>query len=527
MSPRLPVDTVSRGLILALLLSGAPLAADDQPSPPPRPPAEAVYSRFVVLADAGGETVAYARAIIAPGYTCPAIGGGSAPQEMTTRDNPHNFPVIVCEAEIGFDQNLELLLAGTPLELPTVRRDPERILVFGDTGCKRYQPGSNTGCAAGTPAEPFASLATAAAQGPAPDLLLHVGDYNYRGTGNHVLFTVEENGRARQQPEWPYDAGHGSEEGAECNQGQGVEFWSHNAPNSNYPDTWEDWRDDFFAPAEELLPLAPWVFARGNHELCSYSGPGWFYFLDPSSNLGEGQLQCPEPSPGDALIDNVVLSRSYAVDLGSLQILVLDSANACDFFTNPTFEARYERQVGELAELAAAEGTAWLLSHRPFWSIAEYHPNKSTGCTPENRWACMNQTLQAALDRAPGGSLPASVELLLAGHVHRFQSVTFPQIDRPPVVVVGNGGVALDDSPPHGQVEVSVDGDPAHTLTTGAEVTLAGKSVPAFGYLDVSYSADGWSGEIQTLAGTPIAVCGSEQQARGSVCELAPGVEVQ
>lgn len=51
-----------------------------------------------------------------------------------------------------------------------------------------------------------------------------------------------------------------------------------NGPNVNNStgnpdaDAWEAWWLDFFQPAGELLTAAPWVFARGNHELCSHAG---------------------------------------------------------------------------------------------------------------------------------------------------------------------------------------------------------------------------------------------------------------
>ncbi len=62
---------------------------------------------------------------------------------------------------------------------------------------------------------------------------------------------------------------------------------SQNSTGNPDADAWEAWWLDFFQPAGDLLTAAPWVFARGNHELCSHAGPGWFYFLDASSELPE------------------------------------------------------------------------------------------------------------------------------------------------------------------------------------------------------------------------------------------------
>ena len=65
----------------------------------------------------------------------------------------------------------------------------------------------------------------------------------------------------------------------------GPGYWSQNMQGSPIPDVWSAWRDDFFVPASRLMKTAPWLFVRGNHELCSRAGPGWFYLLDPASSL--------------------------------------------------------------------------------------------------------------------------------------------------------------------------------------------------------------------------------------------------
>lgn len=510
-------------LILAGLVAGASAA-----STPSIPRSGATHGHYVVLGSANGETVGYARIITDPGYACPQIQGGAKAIQMTSRDNPHGFPVIVCEAQIGFEQELEIVLQDRSLPLPTVRKNPTRVVVFGDTGCKEYSAKSNSGCAPGTPAQPFASLTTAAAESGTPDVILHMGDFNYRGTGSRLMFTVEEDGKAKQVAEWSYDAGDGTGAEEQCVQGSDTTFWSQNAANSNHPDTWGGWSDDFFSAARDLLAKAPWVFARGNHELCSRAGPGWFYFLDPSSNLDGEQLSCPKPDPPAGALPNVVLGEPYAVDLGSLRLLVLDSANACDSFLNDTFTERYTKQFEELGRLAEGAETAWMISHRPIWGVTSFSSTESTGCTSADQWGCINQTLQAALKDGLSGAFPDSVKLLLSGHMHRFQSVTFTD-GRPPMVVVGTGGVALDASPPLGTVDVTVDGASADTLTTGAYVSNNGKLQPAFGYLDVTYQADGtWSGVLHSPPeGFTLANCGSELEAKGSVCVLGSGVKAE
>ena len=80
----------------------------------------------------------------------------------------------------------------------------------------------------------------------------------------------------------------------------GPAYWSQNMQGSPIPDVWPAWRDDFFMPAARLMKTAPWLLVRGNHELCSRAGPGWFYLLDPASALLGGariQESCPPQTP--------------------------------------------------------------------------------------------------------------------------------------------------------------------------------------------------------------------------------------
>jgi hypothetical protein len=212
---------------------------------------------------------------------------------------------------------------------------------------------------------------------------------------------------------------------------------------------------------------------------------------------------------------------------------MVDSANACDAFTQETFTAAYSRQLAWLGRLAPAAGRAWWVSHRPLWGVTGFDANESTGCTAADTYGCINQTLQAALGRGLGGALPPAVELVLAGHMHRFQAITFaPEpgalAGRPPVVVVGNSGVALDPTPPVGAFSTAVGGRPASVLATGAEVGTPDGDQAAFGYLDVTFDGAGgsWSGRLVDPAeGLTIATCGAPGAGGGGpVCALAPGI---
>ncbi len=437
---------------------------------------------------------------------------------MSKRENPHGFSVDVCEAAIPFDSKLAISLGEQTLSLPTASRNPTRILAMGDTGCKEKD------CQTGTAAEPFASLASAAAL-KAWDLILHMGDYNYRGTPSKVVINGESNSGSE---EYAYDAGDGTSESEYCLQAPDSGFISQNASGNSPRDSWEAWRDDFFLPAGELLAAAPWVFARGNHELCSRAGPGWFYFLDASSKLAKGdgkQWSCPLPDPTKNPIENVVLVEPYSVNLESLNLIVLDSANACDAFAPSQaqdFLDQYSKQFGTVENLAAGTETSWLLTHRPIWGVQSFEKGTSTACTSKNEYSCVNQALQYGITQSSGGKLPKHLRLSLAGHMHHFQSLTFAGGARPPQLIIGDGGVELADSGPVGKFETEVEGMLVQGRAISTEVEASNQKIPAYGFLEIAYTPDGsWQGSLENVQrGVELASCGSQKAAAGSVCEF-------
>ena len=506
---RVPFLVISAGLILGHSPGcGSSDTGEEAPS------AQEPY-RYVFLAQSQGQTAGFARLILDPpmatGQRCPAITGGSSPIQTSRRANPHNFSVDVCEAVIPpseFGSALSISMGGATYSLPPINMNPTEILVMGDTGC---YPGkaSEGNCPAGTRAEPFASLAAGAA-GSGWDVMLHMGDYNYRGT-----------------PGGFYDAGDGRREKHNCDQAPGSGFRSMNVDGT--PDNWQNWKDDFFSPAGELLWQAPWVFTRGNHELCSRAGPGWFYFLD--SSYGENQRACPTPDPQNDPISDVLLPEPYLVELGSLNVAVLDSANACDAFATPEtkqFTDAYTRQFSAIGRMTDGKGPTWLMTHRPIWGVNPFVDHKSTACTSPGTFACLNQTLQTAISSKAGlnGNLPPEITLSLAGHMHKFQSLTFtPSRGAParvPQIITGDGGVGLDDRAPCNSFGATVEDYSTAGRATGGTMTTKQGTVQGFGFLEVQYNPGGtWSGILEDPhSGARIAACGTTQQANGSVCEF-------
>ncbi|WP_428355632.1 hypothetical protein [Methyloprofundus sp.] len=157
-------------------------------------------------------------------------------------------------------------------------------MILGDTGCDQHSTDFKEKCANPTH-WPFPQLAQSALA-EHPNLIMHVGDYNYSGTPG----SIKVDGHKVRV----YDAGDHAKNGS-CKASS--TYFGQNSLKSNFPDQWKYWQHDFFHAAKGLLASAPWVFARGNHELCSRAGPGWFYFLDANSPLTGGeQLSCPAAS---------------------------------------------------------------------------------------------------------------------------------------------------------------------------------------------------------------------------------------
>jgi hypothetical protein len=229
-------------------------------------------------------------------------------------------------------------------------------------------------------------------------------------------------------------------------------------------DTWPSWRADFFAPAAPLLRAAPWVVIRGNHEQCSRAGEGWFRFLDP------------RPRPASCTDD----TGPYVVPTGGPVIAVVDSSPASDDSAPPADVTRYAAQLDQLAAMMPAY--TWLATHRPVWGLDSWEGKLSFG----------NQTLQAAMR----GRLAASAALLLAGHVHLFEGLAF-EPRRPPMLLVGNGGTALDTPITQAVVGMTLDGA---TLTTA-------KTLASFGYVTMEPVAGNWRATVHDVDGRVLTEC--------------------
>jgi calcineurin-like phosphoesterase family protein len=237
---------------------------------------------------------------------------------------------------------------------------------------------------------------------------------------------------------------------------------------SPFGDTWAVWRADFFAPADTLLKGVPWVFVRGNHEECSRGGQGWSRALEPY--VFDAEKGCN----GDG--------KPFAVRLPGLTLAVMDVASAQEEKVDDAQAQTYREQYRSLAEITS--GPTWLLQHRPIWSPGGVVAGKLVG---DNR----------TLAEAATGVIPEHVALMLSGHHHLFQVLSY-QSNLPPQIISGHGGDYLNQGP---------SADPAGWIVNGVTVKGGLNITGTFGFLVLETQGDGWQLTNYDKLGTALKAC--------------------
>ncbi len=228
-------------------------------------------------------------------------------------------------------------------------------------------------------------------------------------------------------------------------------------------DTWEAWDADFFAPAKNLLASAPWVFARGNHESCDRSWRGFFYYLDPR----------PFSPTCDAF------SPPYPVKLGKFELIMFDSATTSDKELDPKLVARY---AAELAGIHADH--AWFVLHHPLWGL-----KVAAGSAPGTLPSESPTEVTEAWESSP----VKGIDLIVSGHTHLFELLSFDQ-GRPPQLVAGDGGTEMAMALP----------DQIAGLKLRGATLLSGQDAHEFGYTILTRIANGWQLTLTSAAGRAI-----------------------
>ncbi|HWC62516.1 MAG TPA: metallophosphoesterase [Rhizomicrobium sp.] len=262
------------------------------------------------------------------------------------------------------------------VRLPAVNPVPERIVVLGDTGC-RLKGAAIQNC--NNPKDwPFANVAAAAAR-LKPDLVIHLGDYQYR-----------------ESPCPPANPG---------------------CAGTPYGDNWPAWKADFFAPAAPLLAAAPWVFVRGNHETCDRSGAGYLKMLGPLAYAP----------------DCVDHQAPYRVPLGDFSLMVMDDADADDFAVNPAHVPVYQAELEDAVK--PSQMPVWLVLHRPIWAAS----TGPLGIPAGGNAQIIAAAEKTMLTRPVSLMLAGHLHTFEAINYARGQVEGTP----PPQIVAGNGGDAL------------------------------------------------------------------------------------
>jgi hypothetical protein len=451
------------GLATAGLLSGASAARE--------------VSAMVVMG-AGGQ--AQAR-VITDAPVCPSITIDGRVRRMTVRakpgvmplrptvsdpklSKPAAFPVLTCEARLPKSAR-HVSAAGR--RLPAPKALVRRIVVIGDTGC-RLKAGDDAYQACTDPkAYPFHTIAVRAAAWK-PDLVIHVGDYEYRETP-----CAPEKAACANSP-WGYG--------------------------------WDAWNADFFAPAAPLLAAAPWVAVRGNHEDCARAGQGWMRFIDPRPLATASD--CNDPAHDQAADDAPV----YAVPLGGgAQVVVLDltTASAKPTPASDPRHAQFTADYADLARLAAQARYTMVALHKPIlgFSSEVERDHDAPKLNPVTRG------IQSVFAEADPAILPQGVGVILSGHVHLWQQVSFAS-DHPSQFIAGFSGTQEDVVPMPATLPLEA------TPAPGAKVAAFSSWVGGFGYMTLERRRyDHWSVKVWNVDGALVNRC--EIVGRRSRCDKA------
>lgn len=320
--------------------------------------------------------------------TVPKRSGGAQPDAKESV-----FDVLTCEAQWPPFAKFATV-AGSTLSAPL--KVLTKIVIVADTGCRMKASENAFQACSDRDLWPFARIAQSAAA-LKPNLVIHLGDIHYR--------------------ESPCPSGLEA-----CNKSP----WGYG---------FDAWKADFFAPAAPLLAQAPWLFVRGNHESCARAGQGWFRFFD-SELLIDDRL-CDSPNL-DAVAD---FSAPFGVQIGgSNQLIVFDSSKTSGkpYEKSDPAYARYAQQIKQVAIIAQAAEHNFLLSHHPIFAFAPTKKNEPAELGTVKPGG--NQGLQSAFASVyPKRLVPDNVSVLMHGHIHLFEALSFSST-HPVSLVMGNSG---------------------------------------------------------------------------------------
>lgn len=367
-----------------------------------------------------------------------------------------NFELRTCEAvwpKNVKNARVESVLMAAPAS------SYQRIVIIADTGCRMKASENAFQDCNDSSAWPYAEIAKHAAE-QKPDLVVHIGDIHYRESP----CPAQRSGCANSP--WGYGS--------------------------------DAWEADFFQPSEPLLKAAPWLFVRGNHEVCARAGQGWFRYIDVQPVRENRSCNDPE---FDALAD---YSEPYIFSINArTQFLVFDSSATTGKRLEKTSTSfkKYQQQLMSLGALLNSTKKTVFLSHHPLFAIAP-------GKVENSAIAGGNKGLLSVFEEMYRDHLvPKNVDYLMHGHIHAFEALSFSS-PHPASFVLGNSGSAYEGALPK-------------SVLTGFEVAPGAKVSQFYTHSDYGFSLLEISDQAQTpwkltafdQKGNPIFLCDLSNQA--------------
>lgn len=390
--PRPSARALAAGALTTAAVGGGVYATrgGPPPAPPPAPVAlEALWSQLV--ASSGGSAVEARWVLSGSGKDCTTWsvrdGGGVTVKGAPRGSGSATFGgVLVCSARLApsFTSGDLIDPSGTSAgavsgwgHVTAQVAAGKPVVILGDTGC-RSASGNNTTCQSAWGFQGV--LRDAVAQQPA--LFVHVGDYRY----------LQE--------------------------------------QQSTPDTWANWKTEFFSVETPHAGAAPWLLSRGNHEGCGNGkkdhGEGWWLLFGPTA-----QTACSASAP---------IHPTWHVDVPAgaetHRFVLIDTSEE-------TNDSHLQQGFKDALGLTGSTSTTWWVHHHPLLAPL------GTGSSPDT--SDVRDAFAVAMGaRSTPGPLCASGVCqpsgFLVGHEHLYGTVHLSGAAGPAWPgqwIVGNGGVEL------------------------------------------------------------------------------------
>jgi hypothetical protein len=341
------------------------------------------------------------RLIVARESNCPSVGIDGVPVATVERrpdlQRAEAFEAIkLCVAYHRARADSVTFSDGTevPVRLRQSTSGPDRIAIFGDTGCR-----GNPKQACKGDKWPFGKIAANVAYDN-PDLIVHLGDYLY--TDN---------------------------------------------------DNWTDWRKYFFEPARFLLKSAPWMLVRGNHENLQEGNQwaGYEYFFGEQERLRlDDEIEGAKPYAIDlsAKLRVIVADSSISFAFKKVESGDLSSAN-CDTWPGKdkgicdVIKAQLRFVVNLMPPPSESNPQVWLMTHVPVFGLER--EDEEDKATKKKQKVDRIPKPSAMMLSAWMKNRVTGINRIFSGDRHLLQVIT-PN-GQPIQIAVGTGGVNLDDFP--------------------------------------------------------------------------------